>query len=65
MFAFERIRQAGGFVTTSESILFMLLKDAKHPHFKAVQALIKEVAPYQGLVQQEGLVKQEGPSSSL
>ena len=50
MFAFERIRQAGGFVTTSESALFMLLKDAKHPNFKEVQKLIMESAPYQGLV---------------
>lgn len=49
MLAFERIRQAGGFITTSESVLFMLLKDAKHPNFKEVQKLIMESAPYQGL----------------
>ena len=50
MLAFDRIRQAGGFITTSESALFMLLKDAKHPNFKEIQKLIMESAPYQGLV---------------
>jgi len=49
MFAFERIRQSGGFITTSEAILFMLLKDAKHPKFREIQKLIMESAPYQGL----------------
>ena len=50
MLAFDRIRQAGGFITTSESVLFMLMKDAKHPNFKEIQKLIMESAPYQGLV---------------
>lgn len=50
MLAFDRIRQAGGFITTSESALFMLLEDARHPNFKEIQKLIMESAPYQGLV---------------
>jgi len=50
MIAFERIRQSGGFITTSESALFMLLQDAKHPKFREVQKLIIEPAPPQGLV---------------
>ena len=41
-FAIERLRQAGAFITTSESVAFMLLHDAKHPAFKQVSALIKE-----------------------
>ena len=49
MFAFDRIRQSGGFITTSESILFMLVKDSKHPKFREVQKLIMESAPDQGL----------------
>ncbi|XP_057297600.1 isochorismatase domain-containing protein 2-like [Hydractinia symbiolongicarpus] len=50
MIAFERIRQSGGFITTSESLLFLLLQDAKHPNFRELQKLIMESAPYQGLV---------------
>lgn len=50
MLALDRIRQSGAFITTSESVLFMLLQDAKHPKFREVQKLIIESAPYQGLV---------------
>ena len=50
MIAFERIRQSGGFITTSESILFSLLKDAKNQKFREVQKLVLESAPEQGLV---------------
>lgn len=39
--ALAAARQAGALVIGSESVLFMLLRDAKHPHFKAVSALIK------------------------
>uniref|UniRef100_UPI00358F86E9 isochorismatase domain-containing protein 2 isoform X2 n=1 Tax=Myxine glutinosa TaxID=7769 RepID=UPI00358F86E9 len=40
MFTFERLRQSGAFITTSEAVMFQLLKDAKHPHFREVQKLI-------------------------
>ena len=50
MIAFERIRQSGGFITTSESILFSLLKDAKNKKFREVQKLVLESSPEQGLV---------------
>lgn len=49
MFAFETIRQAGGYVTTSESILFALLQHSRHPKFKEVQKLIIEPLPDQGM----------------
>ncbi len=39
--ALERMRQAGIIVTTTESVLFEWLKDAKHEHFKSVTALIR------------------------
>ena len=47
---FQRIRQIGGFVTTSECTLFMLMGDSRHPNFKEVQALVKTAAPDSGLL---------------
>ncbi|XP_003382772.1 PREDICTED: isochorismatase domain-containing protein 2-like [Amphimedon queenslandica] len=49
-FAFERMRQCGAFVSTSESVLFELLGDSKHPKFKQVQPLVKTSAPDSGLL---------------
>lgn len=37
----ELMKQHGAYITTVEIVLFELLKTAKHPDFKAVQALIK------------------------
>jgi nicotinamidase-related amidase len=37
----NRIRQAGGTVTNTESVLFEWLGDARHPHFKTISALIR------------------------
>ncbi|XP_072019952.1 LOW QUALITY PROTEIN: isochorismatase domain-containing protein 1-like [Amphiura filiformis] len=49
MFAYERLRQAGAIVTTSESTMFQLVGDKDHPEFKKVQALVKTSAPTSGL----------------
>ena len=49
--AIQRIAQSGAFLTTSESILFELMNDAKHPKFKDLLPLFKEkkVSEFQGL----------------
>ncbi len=40
--ALEQLRSEKVVVTSSESVLFELLKDAKHPHFKEISALLKD-----------------------
>ncbi len=37
----ERMKDNGAYIITTEIVLFEWLKGAKHPNFKAVQALIK------------------------
>ncbi len=39
--ALSRLRQAGVVVTNTESVLFEWLRDARHPHFKRIAALVK------------------------
>ena len=39
--AFDRLAGAGVELVTTEMVAFEWLRDAQHPHFKAVQALIK------------------------
>jgi hypothetical protein len=40
--ALNRLKEAGAVLTTSESIVFDLMRDAKHPNFKQVSNLIKK-----------------------
>jgi hypothetical protein len=44
------MKQSGAFLTTSESLVFQLCKDAKQPEFKEMQKLIKTSAPDSGLL---------------
>ncbi|MFA6716305.1 MAG: hydrolase [Victivallales bacterium] len=39
--ALDAMRQAGAFVTSSESVIFMLLRDSRHPSFREISKLIK------------------------
>lgn len=43
--ALGRLQQSGAFLTTSESLLLLLLRDAAHPCFRQVLKLIKEPLP--------------------
>ena len=40
--AMQRLMQSGAVLTTTESVLFQLLGDAKHPKFKETQSFVKQ-----------------------
>ncbi|KAF2073835.1 hypothetical protein CYY_004862 [Polysphondylium violaceum] len=40
--AIERVRQSGGFITTTSSVMLELVKDASHPNFKNVSKTLKQ-----------------------
>lgn len=43
--ALQRMAQSGAFLSSSEMVLFQLMKDAKHKDFKAISGLVKEQRP--------------------
>jgi len=45
----QRAKQAGAWLTSSQSILFQMLETASHSKFKEISALVKEPAPDAGL----------------
>ena len=51
MYAFERLKAAGAFLTTSESVALGLIPDSKHPRFRDIQKIIFHSAPDTGLLQ--------------
>ena len=48
--ALRRLRNAGVVITTAESTLFDLVKDAKAPEFKPISPLVREISPDSGLL---------------
>ena len=40
--AMKRLEQAGVCLTTTESLVFMLMEDSKHPQFKTVSGMIRD-----------------------
>ncbi|WP_411026926.1 isochorismatase family protein [Salmonella sp. s55044] len=55
LYAFERMKQSGAFITTSEALILQLLGDSAHPNFKECQKLIKDSAPVSGLLPESQL----------
>ncbi|TRY68851.1 hypothetical protein TCAL_03214 [Tigriopus californicus] len=49
-YAFERLRDMGAFLTTSECVILGLTADSAHPKFKALQKLVYNPAPDTGLL---------------
>ncbi|KAG1679071.1 Isochorismatase domain-containing protein 1 [Nymphon striatum] len=49
LLSFQRLRQAGCCISTSESIIFKLLKDKNHPQFNEVRKLVSQASPNTGL----------------
>lgn len=47
---FQRLRQIGCFVTTSETVIFKILRDKDHPKFPEIRHLVKEASPDTGLL---------------
>uniref|UniRef100_A0A6M2DIM0 Isochorismatase domain-containing protein 1 n=1 Tax=Xenopsylla cheopis TaxID=163159 RepID=A0A6M2DIM0_XENCH len=50
MLALERMRNMGAIITTSENVIFKLVKDASKPEFKSILGLVKVPSPETGLV---------------
>ena len=50
-FAFETLKEAGAFLTTSERIILNLAPDAAHPKFRKLQKLVMDVGEDSGLIQ--------------
>lgn len=50
MYALDRMRDSGAFLTTSESVILGLAGGSSHPMFKQLQKIIWESAPDTGLL---------------
>ena len=50
MYAFERMKAAGAWLTTSEAVILGLVGDSAHPKFREVQKIIMKSAPDSGLL---------------
>ena len=55
MYALQRMKEGGAFLTTAESAILGLVQGADHPNFRAVQKIIWDASPDSGLL---------GPGSS-
>ena len=49
-YAFDRLRDAGAYLTTSEAVILGLCPDAAHPKFRQLQKIVMTQAKETGLV---------------
>jgi nicotinamidase-related amidase len=49
LLAFERMKNAGAIITTSENVIFKLMKDKNHPKFNEVRKLVTDPSSPTGL----------------
>ncbi|KAJ1903537.1 hypothetical protein LPJ81_003005 [Coemansia sp. IMI 209127] len=59
--ALRRMEREGAHVVSSESVLFQITNDSKHPDFKAVSSLVKE---FQAAARQNKLLFKQGPPAA-
>lgn len=50
LLAFERLKQIGCFITTTENVIFKLIGDKDHPKFPEIRPLIKDTSLETGLL---------------
>jgi hypothetical protein len=50
MYALDRMKEAGAYLTTSESMVLLLCRGADHPKFRDLQKVIWDPAPDSGLL---------------
>ena len=50
LYAFEALKEAGAFLTTSERVVLGLAPDAAHPKFRQLQKLVMDVGEDTGLI---------------
>ena len=43
--ALERMRGIGAHINTTESLILSLVGDSRHPQFKPIQQIIRELSP--------------------
>ena len=57
MFPFQRMKEVGVYMTTCESVLFQIMRDASHPKFKEISEIAK--------IHAQAKVDPELPNSSI
>lgn len=57
MLPFQRMKEVGVYMTTCESVLFQIMRDASHPKFKEISEIAK--------IHAQAKVDPELPNSSI
>jgi isochorismate hydrolase len=54
--ALQNLRSLGAYITTFQSLLFLLMQDAKHPSFKTLLPILKKSATKEGILFNPNLI---------